>query len=102
MYLAAQRPFEHSLPYTAFCFVLLLFAYYVWDTAQSQRNRFRMKLRGTFVARRAFPQLPWGTLENPRDLETRSGSRLLVDGWWRYARKIHYTADVAMTGTPRR
>jgi delta24(24(1))-sterol reductase len=96
MYLAAQPPFEHSRPYTVFCFALLLAAYYVWDTSQSQRNRFRMKLRGTFVKRRAFPQLPWGTLESPRYLETRSGSRLLVDGWWRYARKIHYTADVAM------
>ena len=96
MYLAARPPFEHSLPYTFFCFALLLSAYYVWDTSQSQRNRFRMQLRGTFVRRRAFPQLPWGTLENPRFLETRCGSRLLVDGWWRYARKIHYTADVAM------
>jgi delta24(24(1))-sterol reductase len=96
MYLAARPPFEHSLPYTVFCFALLLFAYYVWDTSQSQRNRFRMQLRGTFVKRRAFPQLPWGTLENPRYLDTASGSKLLVDGWWRYARKIHYTADVAM------
>jgi Delta24(24(1))-sterol reductase len=96
MYLAAHPPFEHSAPYTVFCFGLLLFSYYVWDTSQSQRNRFRMKLRGTFVKRHAFPQLPWGTLENPRYLETASGSTLLVDGWWRYARKIHYTADVGM------
>jgi delta24(24(1))-sterol reductase len=96
MYLAGREPFEHSLPYTALCFALLLSAYYVWDTSQSQRNRFRMQHRGTFVRRRAFPQLPWGTLERPRYLETRCGSRLLVDGWWRYARKIHYTADVAM------
>src|SRR5690606_18669728 len=81
---------------TVMCFVLLLGAYYVWDTAQSQRNRFRMMERGTYVKRRAFPQLPWGTLKNPRTLETRSGSKLLVDGWWRYARKIHYTADVVM------
>ncbi len=96
MYLAGRPPTSHSLPYTLFCFALLLSAYYVWDTAQSQRNRFRMQLRGTFVRRRAFPQLPWGTLQNPRYLETQSGSTLLVDGWWRYARKIHYTADIAM------
>lgn len=95
-YLASRPPFEHSLPYTIMCFALLLGAYYVWDTAQSQRNRFRMMERGTYVERRAFPQLPWGTLRSPRTLETRSGSKLLVDGWWRYARKIHYTADVAM------
>jgi len=96
MYIASRPPFEHSALYTAFCFVLLVGAYYVWDTAQSQRNRFRMQLNGSYVKRKAFPQLPWGTLENPRYLDTKAGSKLLVDGWWRYARKIHYTADVAM------
>src|SRR5262249_53636430 len=58
--------------------------------------RFRMQLDGTFVARRTFPQLPWGTLKDPSSLATRNGSRLLVDGWYRYARKIHYTADTVM------
>ena len=96
MYIASRPPFEHSAAYTVFCFALLFGAYYVWDTAQSQRNRFRMQLNGSYVKRKAFPQLPWGTLENPRYLDTKSGSKLLVDGWWRYARKIHYTADVAM------
>ena len=96
MYLASQPPLEHSVPYTVFCFVLLFGAYYVWDTANSQRNRFRMQINGSYVKRRAFPQLPWGTLENPRHLDTRAGSKLLVDGWWRYARKPHYTADVLM------
>ena len=95
-YIATHPPFEHSWPYTLLCFALLIGSYYVWDTAQSQRNRFRMQRRGTFVKRRAFPQLPWGTLENPRYLETASGSELLVDGWWRHARKIHYTADIGM------
>lgn len=76
--------------------VVLLFAYYIWDTAQSQRNRFRMKLKGTYVERFAFPQLPWGTLENPSYLKTECGSYLLTDGWWKYARKIHYTADIVM------
>lgn len=96
MYIASRPPFEHSIPYTVFCFALLFGAYYVWDTAQSQRNRFRMQLNGSYVKRKAFPQLPWGTLKNPRYLETKAGSKLLVDGWWRYARKIHYTADVLM------
>jgi delta24(24(1))-sterol reductase len=96
MYIASRPPFEHSIAYTVFCFVLLVGAYYVWDTAQSQRNRFRMQLNGSYVKRKAFPQLPWGTLENPRYLDTQAGSKLLVDGWWRYARKIHYTADIAM------
>jgi delta24(24(1))-sterol reductase len=96
MYIASRPPFEHSVPYTVFCFTLLIGAYYVWDTAQSQRNRFRMQLNGSYVKRKAFPQLPWGTLDQPRYLDTAAGSKLLVDGWWKYARKIHYTADVAM------
>ena len=96
MYIASRPPYEHSLPYSAFCFALLFGAYYVWDTANSQRNRFRMQLNGSYVKRRAFPQLPRGTLEDPRHLDTEAGSKLLVDGWWRYARKPHYTADVLM------
>jgi delta24(24(1))-sterol reductase len=96
MYLAQRPPFEHSIPYTVFCFALLLSAYYVWDTAQSQRNRFRMKVAGTYVRRRTFPQLPWATLDNPDYLKTSQGSMLLLGGWWRHARKIHYTADLLM------
>ena len=80
MYIASRAPFEPALPYTMFCFVLLFGAYYVWDTANSQRNRFRMQLNGSYVPRRTFPQLPWSTLENPRHLRTAAGSRLLVDG----------------------
>ena len=96
MYIASRPHFEPLIPYTVFCFTLLFGAYYVWDTANSQRNRFRMQLNGSYVKRKAFPQLPWGTLENPRHLNTEAGSKLLVDGWWRYARKIHYTADALM------
>ncbi|PHH56842.1 delta(24(24(1)))-sterol reductase [Coxiella burnetii] len=96
MYIASHTPFEHSLPYTLLCFALLIGAYYVWDTSQSQRNRFRMQERGTYVKRKAFPQLPWGTLKNPTYFQTKHGSLLLTDGWWRYARKIHYTADIVM------
>jgi len=55
-----------------------------------------MQLNGSYVKRKAFPQLPWGTLKDPRYLETEAGPKLLVDGWWRYARKIHYTADILM------
>lgn len=71
--------------------------YWIWDTANSQKNRFRMQRRGTFVKRVwAFPQFSMGTIDNPVTLVTDSGSELLVDGWWRIARKIHYTADLAM------
>jgi len=38
---------------TAALLVLLFTAYYVWDTSQSQRTRFRMIVQGTYVPR------PW-------------------------------------------
>jgi Delta24(24(1))-sterol reductase len=90
-----QLPLAYMLP----LLLILLLAYYVWDTANSQKNRFRMQQRGTFIKRKAFPQLPWGTLHNPKYLKTASGSMLLTDGWYRYARKIHYAADALMAIT---
>ena len=76
--------------------ITLLCAYYIWDTAQSQKNRFRMMMKGTFVKRNTFPQLPWGTIHNPKLLKTEAGDPILIDGWWQYARKIHYTCDIVM------
>eukprot|EP01098_Paradermamoeba_levis_P006741 TRINITY_DN2804_c0_g1_i1.p1 TRINITY_DN2804_c0_g1~~TRINITY_DN2804_c0_g1_i1.p1 ORF type:complete len:464 (-),score=155.85 TRINITY_DN2804_c0_g1_i1:502-1866(-) len=95
LYLLKTGPTNHSLPYTLFCFALLLVGYYIWDTANSQKNRFRMKERGTYIPRHTFPQLPWGTLENPSYIKTQHGT-LLTGGWWGIARKIHYTADLMM------
>jgi len=78
--------------------VCLLITYYVWDTANSQKNRFRMQLRGTFKERPWYvmPQLPWGTLENPIAIRTKHGNRLLVSGWYGLSqtRKIHYLMDI--------
>ncbi len=96
MYIASRPPFELSLPHTIFCFVLLFGAYYVFDTANGQRNHFRMQINGSYVKRKTIPQLPWDTLKNPRYLDTAVGSKLLIDGWWRYVRKPHYTADILM------
>jgi delta24(24(1))-sterol reductase len=88
-----------SAPFAIGLIALLLFAYYMWDTANSQKNRFRMIQRGTYIPRRTFPQLPWGTLTNPQVIKTKHGDPLLVDGWYKYARKAHYTGDILM-GTP--
>lgn len=80
------------------CLVLLftsyLIVYWIWDTAGSQKNNFRAQELGTFVARKSFPQLPWRTLQNPKFIKTATGDSILVDGWYRYARKIHYTCDI--------
>lgn len=75
---------------------VLGFAYYVWDTAQAQKNQFRARELGSYVRRHTFPQLPGSLLRKPRVTVMTGGRKLLVDGWWRYARKIHYTADVVM------
>jgi len=96
VYLLKNSDINHSNLVTAIMLVVLVTAYYIWDTSQSQKNTFRSILRGTYVQRWTFPQLPWKTIENPRVLKTESGSTLLIDGWWRYARKIHYTCDIVM------
>ncbi|KAI4161703.1 MAG: hypothetical protein LQ342_004711 [Letrouitia transgressa] len=59
-----------------------------------QKNRFRQEERGTLIERRTFPQLPWQTVKNPKKIKTKTGDSILADGWYGYARKIHYTADL--------
>ncbi|KAI7335292.1 hypothetical protein KC315_g3308, partial [Hortaea werneckii] len=50
--------------------------------------------RGYQQHRKTFPQLPWKEVKNPQKLTTESGDSILVDGWYKYARKIHYTCDL--------
>jgi len=90
--------YDISLGRIEFCILLCILgiAYYIWDTANSQKNRFRMQRRGTLVQRPwAFPQFSIGTLENPETIRTET-SEILIDGWWAVARKVHYTADLMM------
>ncbi|KAH8762820.1 sterol reductase/lamin B receptor [Hyaloscypha finlandica] len=75
-------------------FTSYLFVYWIWDTTGSQKNRFRAQERGKFVPRKTFPQLPWQTLQNPRTITTKNGDTILANGWYGYARKIHYTCDI--------
>ncbi|RDW80025.1 hypothetical protein BP6252_04663 [Coleophoma cylindrospora] len=95
IYLANHPPSTYKWnPYfmTAL-YITYLFVYWVWDTTNSQKNRFRSQERGTLVERKTFPQLPWQTVKNPRFIKTKTGDSILVDGWYGYARKIHYTCD---------
>jgi Delta24(24(1))-sterol reductase len=74
-----------------FNFILLFLAYYIFDTANSQKANIKIRVR-----RNTFPQLPWGDLEDPiRFIETPKGN-LLVDGWYAFARKMQYTGDILM------
>lgn len=96
LYLANHDPSTYAwnkYALTAF-FVAYLFVYWVWDTANGQKNSFRMMERGTFVKRKTFPQLPWQEVYNPKAIKTETGDRILADGWYGVARKIHYTCDM--------
>ncbi|MCJ1479666.1 C-24(28) sterol reductase [Lambiella insularis] len=58
-----------------------------------QKNAFRHEERGTLLVRNTFPQLPWRHIKNPKTISTDTEDSLFVDGWYAYARKIHYTCD---------
>ena len=85
--------------------LLFVGAYFVFDSANSQKNKFRMLRVGAddSVLRRtwAFPQMPWRMIANPNTIKGPPGSglELFADGWFRVgARKIHYTADLVIWG----
>lgn len=96
IYLANHDPATYRWPrwFLTFLFVSYLFVYWVWDTCASQKNMFRARQRGTGVVRNTFPQLPWRFLDNPRTIPVPGKDPLLADGWYRYARKIHYSCDM--------
>lgn len=83
----------HSSPAFAGClYVALLVGYYIFDTANSQKASY--KLPG--ITRNTFPQMPWGILQEPIRCIKTSRGKLLVDGWYGYARKMQYTGDIIM------
>lgn len=83
LYLANHPPSEYRWNRYALAslYVIYLFIYWIWDTTNSQKNRFRQQERGTLVERNTFPQLPWQTVKNPKILRTSTGDAILVDGW---------------------
>lgn len=113
IYLANHPPSDYHWNPVALSllYISYLFVYWVWDTANAQKNRFRQWERGTLSKRWTFPQLPWQDLDNPKTIKTDHGVALLADGWcmmimlWYLesmliiltdgkARKIHYTCDL--------
>ncbi|EMR08096.1 hypothetical protein PNEG_03536 [Pneumocystis murina B123] len=95
LFLINHSPHQYrwSTLYNVFCYFLLIGSYYVFDTSNSQKNRFRQQRYGALQLRKTFPQLPWQTLKNPKYIKCANGGTLLTSGWCRFARKIHYTAD---------
>ncbi|KAI0774786.1 ERG4/ERG24 ergosterol biosynthesis protein [Trametes elegans] len=99
VYMATHDPekYRFSTPTYIALYTTLLCAYYVFDTSMSQKSRFKMQMQGVMTYRKAFPQLPWGTVKDPKYIQTAHGNRLLIDGWWAYSRKPNYVADWIMS-----
>ncbi|KUI58550.1 Delta(24(24(1)))-sterol reductase [Cytospora mali] len=95
IYLANHAPEEYrwNRAFLVGLYVSYLFAYWVWDSCNAQKNSFRSMERGTFTKRNTFPQVPWQSIKNPRTIPTATGDSLFVDGWYGKARKVHYTCD---------
>jgi len=74
-------------------FVLLVGGYCIFDCAMAQKSSFKMQQQGEYKPRNAFPVIPGSVIAEPKYIQTKHGNKLLIDGWWRYARKINYTAD---------
>jgi len=77
-------------------FVFLFAAYYMFDTANQQKAGIKISGNNkTLNERNCFPSFDWGVLKDPVFIHTPRG-KLLVDGWYAFARKAQYTADFCM------
>lgn len=59
------------------------FGYYIFRGANNEKNRFRTNFKDPKIAHLKF-------------IETKSGSKLLISGWWGMARHINYLGDWIM------
>jgi delta24(24(1))-sterol reductase len=96
LYIANHHPSEYQWPswFPALLLVAYIGVYYVWDTTNSQKNQFRQEERGVVEERTTFPYFRYGRIANPKFIQTKQGNKILCDGWYGKARKIHYTCDV--------
>ncbi|KAF3391444.1 hypothetical protein F1880_007384 [Penicillium rolfsii] len=96
LYLASHDPTEYQWnPYNLGIFsTVYLFFYWMWDSANGQKNAFRHKEKGQLVKRNTFPQVPWQAIENPKTIETDTGDSIMVDGWFAIVRKPNYIPDM--------
>ena len=83
IYLANHAPSVYNWNRMALflLYVAYLFLYWVWDTANHQKNHFRQAEHGAYIYRNAFPQLPWQRIKNPKQIKTSTGDSIFMDGW---------------------
>ena len=100
LYLQTVRPnLEYPTPVLWTMVVFFLVVYWVFDTCNSQKNKFRMQRIGVdekILRRKAFPFLPYGFIPQPKTLKGPGGKELFLDGWLQFSRKPHYVADVCI------
>ncbi|KAM7223296.1 Ergosterol biosynthesis ERG4/ERG24 family domain containing protein [Rhypophila decipiens] len=96
LYLASHEPetYRMNRVVLALFFAAYIFVYWVWDSCNGQKNSFRAMESGKFVKRNTFPQVPWQSIKNPKTIETGQANKILCDGWYGLARKVHYSCDV--------
>ncbi|KAF3899866.1 Delta(24)-sterol reductase (Ergosterol biosynthesis ERG4/ERG24 family protein) [Trichophyton interdigitale] len=101
LYMAKNHPSEYRWNPIALCAlgVVYLFMYWMWDSANGQKNAFRHKERGQLIKRNTFPQVPWQAIENPKTIKTEVGDHLLIDGWFGIIRKPNYVPDMFFSFT---
>jgi hypothetical protein len=99
-YLYVIEPFEHPWYISAALLFTHCFAYFMFDTANAQKDYFREEdhPENAQVVRK-FPRLPWSKLHQPKYLQTKRGTKLLLSGWWGIGRHMNYTGDILMSWT---
>jgi len=97
-YLYKIGPFEHTPLVTFLLLFTHCFAYFMFDTANAQKDYFREQdhPENAHIGK-GFPNLPWSKLTNPKYLQTKRGTKLLLSGWWGIARHMNYTGDILMS-----
>ncbi len=78
-----DRPTHMSAPLVALTVALKLCGLYVFRSSNSQKDEFRTRPHSAFT-------------RSARYLQTSSGSRLLLSGWWGRSRHANYLGDLLM------
>jgi hypothetical protein len=82
--IAAGKIGYNSIYYNIFNILVFGFGYFLFRGANRQKHKFRENPN----------KLIWG--EEPKVIQTKAGSRLLISGFWGWARHINYLGDLVL------